>query len=275
MARGKRVFSTGIMLAALLFLAGCATAPAGHDSQSAKIDSVMAKAAAEAANDGRTEQSLSYLEQIYKRNSADKNAALNYAQALRESGYLNRAVLILKPFAEKQDQKEPDILIEYAAIQNAMGRYLDAEQTARRAVTLDPDSGQAYHLLGIALDAQGHHEQAKVAFDKGLEHWEGNPSAILNNIGLNLAAQGFLDDAIETLRKALDTAPNRMEVERNLRIVSALQYQPPQSGMRAVPMPPRKPAPDGKAQALKEELDALDSPQAGEGETEEESTAAP
>lgn len=60
-------------------------------------------------------------------------------------------------------------------------------------------------------------------------------------MGLNLAAQGFLDEAIETLRKALDTAPNRTEIERNLRIVSALQYQPPSDGARLVPKPPRKP----------------------------------
>ena len=79
-------------------------------------------------------------------------------------------------------------------------------------------------------------------------------------MGLNLAAQGFLDEAIETLRKALDTAPNRMEIERNLRIISALQYQPPKEGTRLVPKPPRKPESEDKRQAkiLKNELDSND-----------------
>ena len=161
-----------------------------------------------------------------------------------------------------------------------MGNYIDAEDAARKAVLLDPKRGQAYHVLGIALDAQGHHEQAQVALQKALDHWEGNPSAVLNNIGLNLAAQGFLDEAIETLRKAQDMAPNRKEIERNLRIVSALQYQPPKEGMRLVPKPPRKPdhkdsAEAKKAEALKKELDSADAPPPQAEDTEATDAPAP
>ena len=94
---------------------------------------------------------------------------------------------------------------------------------------MDDKSYTAYHMLGIALDAQGEHQPAEDAFRKGLEFWQGDPAPILNNLGLNLAAQGFLDEAAEVLRKALATSPNREEIERNLRIVSALR----ESGGRA------------------------------------------
>lgn len=257
----KKLFTAGLVIAASSILTACSTTPPGYDQQQAKIDALVAKAAAHAGTgeeDGKA--SLAYLEQVYKRNSDDPQAALDYARSLRKNDYLNRAALILKPFAMRNDS-DAAIATEYAAIQTAMGNYIDAEQTARKAVLLNPKSGKAYHVLGIALDAQGHHQQAQVAFEKGLDNWEGNPSAILNNMGLNLAAQGFLDEALETLRKALDTAPDRREIERNLRIVSALQYQPPKTGTRLVPVPPPKPDKNDrdakKAEALKSELEAL------------------
>lgn len=250
----KRNLTRVLMVSAASFmLTACSATTQNQENRMAKIDSVMARAAADAHMKGQTEQSLMMVEQLYKRNSNNKDAALRYAHALRKEGYYNRAALVLKPFATSDELKDEAVSIEYASIHAAMGNYMDAESAARNAVLLAPESGQAYHVLGIALDAQGHHEQAQVAFEKGLDYWEGDPSPILNNMGLNLAAQGFLDEAIETLRKAMDTAPNREEIERNLRIVSALQYQPPREGIKLVPKPPKKPHyTDAKLQKKKE-----------------------
>ncbi|MCB9990827.1 MAG: hypothetical protein H6867_05540 [Rhodospirillales bacterium] len=229
-----------LVLATAAALTACQTTSTGT-SNADKIDAVMERAAADAKGRGNEGQSLALLEQLYKRNSSDAEVAMKYAHALRQAGYYNRAALVLGPFAKSDNLESAELAIEYASIQAAMGNYSDAEAAARKAVLLDDQSGKAYHVLGIALDAQGFHEPAQVAFEKGLDYWEGDPSPILNNMGLNLAAQGFLDEAIETLRKALATAPDRSEIERNLRIVSALQYQPPVEGMRLVPKPPRKP----------------------------------
>lgn len=249
MTNYKKLLLTGsLLMASSLVLAACQTTAPGYDDQSAKINAVMERAALSAKSEGQhTEQSVNILEQVYKRKSNDPQAALNYARALRQTGYYNRAALVLAPFATAANLDNAAIATEYASIQAAMGNYTEAESAARKAVLLDSTSGKAYHVLGIALDAQGFHEQAQVAFNKGLDHWEGDPSPILNNIGLNLAAQGFLDEAIDTLRRALATAPNREEIERNLRIVSALQYQPPREGTRLVPPPVRKPDPAVKA----------------------------
>jgi Flp pilus assembly protein TadD len=237
----RKTLTVSLVIAASAALAGCQTTAPGHVDRETKIDAVMAQAAVAAQSHGQTEQNLVILEQLYKRNSSDPQAAMKYAHALRQAGYHNRAALVLGPFARSDKLDNAALAVEYASIQAAMGNYTEAETAARKAVLLSPESGKAYHMLGIALDAQGFHAPAQVAFEKGLDHWEGDPSPILNNIGLNLAAQGFLDDAIQTLRKALATAPNRMEIERNLRIVSALQYQPPVEGTRLVPKPPRKP----------------------------------
>ncbi len=262
----KKLLTTSLLLTAAVSLAACqtTTAPGQYDRE-AKINAVMERAAANAKDRGQSEQNIVILEQLYKRNSSSPDAAMKYAHALRGEGYLNRAALVLKPFANDPDIKDASPVIEYASILAAMGSYSEAEAMARKAVLLNPTSGKAYHVLGISLDAQGHHPQAQVAFEKGLDYWEGDPSPILNNMGLNLAAQGFLDEAIDTLRKALSTAPNRNEIERNLRIVSALQYQPPVSGTRLVPAPPRKPSPAETVAAVPvPEVEQL-----GEGEVED------
>ena len=224
-------------LAASLVLVACATNQ-NAASRSDRIGAALENAAANAGNAG---ESLAMLEQMYKRKSDDPQTTLKYAQALREAGRLTRANLILAPFGEDASCKDKNIKIEYASLKAAIGDYIAAEKAAREAVLLDPDSGQAYHLLGIALDAQGLHPQAEVALRKALDRWKGGDGAVLNNLGLNLAAQGFMDEAIESLRKAAAVSPDRTEIERNLRIVSALRTQPPKTGMRIVPKPPRRP----------------------------------
>lgn len=238
----KKFYLLSIASLAVLSLTACQTTNTVSNDRMAKIDTALERAASDAASQGKTEESLGMLEQLYKRNSNDEDIATRYAAALRHAGYYKRASLILTPFATAEKQDNIDVLVEYASIQSAMGNYITAETAAKQAVLTDPTSGQAYHVLGVALDAQGHHEQAKNAFEKGLDNWEGDPSPILNNMGLNLAALGFVDEAIEVLRRAMATAPNRTEIERNLRIVSALQYQAPSiSEKERPPLPGSKP----------------------------------
>jgi len=80
---------------------------------------------------------------------------------------------------------------------------------------------------------------------------------MLNNTGLNLAALGFLDEALDALRKAKTTASNKEEIERNIRIVSALQYQPPARNMPKAPSVP-SPKPDRSAPTAIQALNIKD-----------------
>lgn len=212
---------------ALTALAACQTtgssAQGGESGRQAKIDQAIERAANDADAAGSAQDSLALVEKLYKRNPKDASVATRYARALRNENRLTRANLVIEPFAQDSKAATAEVLVEYASIQTSMGNHAGAEAAARRAVDKNPESGKAYHVLGVALDAQGKHKPAEEAFRSGLEYWQGNPSPLLNNLGLNLAAQGFLDEAAETLRKAAATAPNRAEIERNLRIVNALQ----------------------------------------------------
>lgn len=229
--------------ALVLPLAACQTTAeqAAKQDRSDKIGAVLEHAADEASSAGNTEESLSLLERSYKRDSGNLTLATKYARALRMADRLTRAALVLAPFVKDGDEANAAAHIEYASAMAAMGTYGEAEARARQATVMEPENAQAYHILGIALDAMGRNEEAEAAFRKGLEFWQGNPGPILNNLGLNLATQGFIDEAIDTLRKAAALSPDRQEIERNLRIVSALQVQPPKSGFRLVPKPARKP----------------------------------
>ncbi len=222
----RSLMLTGAAVVALS-LAACQTTGSGTPRTSrAEVDAAVQKAIGQTQRGAAHKETLAALEQLYRRKSDDPDIAVRYARALRDAGRLNRALLVLNPFATDKGLRNPDVTIEFAAVHATMGQYEEAENFARAAVLMRPDSGQAYHILGIALDGQGQNKPAEVAFRKALDNWSGDPTPVLNNLGLNLAAQGFLDEAMSTLRRASALSPGRPEIERNLRIVQALAAQP-------------------------------------------------
>ena len=218
----------GILLASalssLLFVTACATTQdnSSNVSESARVNSILERAAKEAKASGNKAEAIILLEKIYERNPDDAAVATSFGQALREDEQLNRARQILFPFTEGKNAYT-DAVIELAMVQLALGQYKDAELTARRSVEMDENSGRAFLALGTALDAQNYHEQAEVAFRRGIENWKGDPAPIMNNLALNLASQNKLDQAIDMLLKAKEISPGRVEIERNLRIIRTLK----------------------------------------------------
>ncbi len=223
-------FSRGTLLSSLLVsviaLGACSTTGSDNNmnnSQGAsRVDSILERAAQQARASGNKAETVDLLEQIYDRNPKDAAVATGFAQALRDDEQFNRARQIVAPFAQGEEAY-PDAVTELAMIQLSLGQYKEAELTARKAVELAPESGRAYLALGTALDAQNYHEQAEVAFRRGIDKWKGDPAPIMNNLALNLASQNKLDQAIDMLEKAQKISPNRQELERNLRIIRTLK----------------------------------------------------
>lgn len=226
--------------ALLLSLAVCSALTACQTAQSTNYQlntSAMDGAIERSANYRRASgKSLGYLEREYKKHPDSEIAAVDYAAALRENEKYELADTILSPFANNKDASSLSAS-EYAAIQLAQGNYDAAEKYAQKAIIADEKNFTAYHRLGIALDTRNMHEEAERAYRKGLELWQGDPTTIMNNLALNLASQGYLDESVEILRKAQDLSPKRVEIERNLRIVTALQQA---DGVQA-PKPGKKP----------------------------------
>jgi Flp pilus assembly protein TadD len=218
----KRLLSLTLLTSSVLALSACQTTGPDKGLEGDKIDNALERAASDAQQQGNSGNSLSLLESRYKRNSSSPEAAIAYGKALRENEYHNRAAIVLMPFAT--DPEGPIAAKnEFAAVQLALGNYAEAEEYSKQVITAEPENYKAFHQLGIALEAQSMHPEAERAFRKGLDHWQGDPTPIMNNLALNLATQGFVDEAIEILQKAQTISPGRAEVERNLRIITTLK----------------------------------------------------
>jgi Flp pilus assembly protein TadD len=225
MTRHFRGFILLGLSASLLALTACGTsqnANVSNKPEASRVNAILERAARDAKAAGNKAEAAVLLEQIYDKNPKDPAIATAFAQALREDEQLNRARQVLAPHTDGKDAF-PDAVTELAMVQLALGQYKEAELTARNAVELDPNSGRAYLALGTALDAQNYHEQAEVAFRRGLDKWKGDPAPILNNLALNLASQNKLDQALDMLYKAKEISPGRQEIERNIRIISTLK----------------------------------------------------
>lgn len=220
--RGLLLASLSVSLLALGACASTGDQNVSNRADASRLDSILDRAAREAKASGNKAETVVLLEKIYQRNPDDAAVATGFGQALREDEQLNRARQVLMPFTEGKDAY-PDAVTELAMVQLALGQYKEAELTARRAVELDPSQGRPYLALGTALDAQNYHEQAEVAFRKGIDQWKGDPTPIMNNLALNLASQNKLDQAIDMLQKAKEISPGRVELERNLRIITTLK----------------------------------------------------
>ncbi len=201
-------------------LSACQTT-SSDKSNSEGINSAIEKAAMTATIKGSNNASLIALEKKYKRNSSNPKIALEYARNLRQANYLDMASTILTPFA-KSDKAKAGVKTEMSMIALSLGNYDLAENYAKEAILQNPTDHEAYQNLGIALDAKEMHPEAERAFRKGLDNWKGDPTTIMNNLALNLATQGFVDEAIEILEKAQSLSPDRIELERNLRIIRTL-----------------------------------------------------
>ena len=222
-----RVCTMILLAGTAIMIAGCqTTTQTASNGQMNHVDKAIERTNQDHA---QSKPSLASLEKAYKKNTSDATAAVKYSQGLREENRLSRAAIIIGPFAKDTRNPNAAAMSEYAAVLASLGSYAEAEKFAAKSIAMDDSDAQTHHVLGIALDAQGKHKPAEEKFRKSLDMWQGNPTPVLNNLGLNLAAQGFLDEAAEVLRRALETSPDRTEVERNLRIVDALR----ESGGRA------------------------------------------
>ena len=229
----KQLSKFALGAACLLLLAACQTT--GVRPEIAASNSMTHVASAE---ETASLETVAALEKIYTRDPSKADAALKYATALQQTGSSNRAAVVLAPFANSAASPAA-IKTEYANIQLALGNDEAAEKYANKAIAQDPKDAHAWHYLGISLDAQEKLPEAEKAFRKAIELWKGDPTPVMNNLALNLSAQGYLDQAADVLQKAKATAPDKVEIERNLRIITALR----QSENPTTPKPGVKPTP--------------------------------
>lgn len=238
-------FSFTLAALALSACGGGAVKPAMNTSntstmnpslQSASITKSMEREIAAATANGNEQEVLAILAQAHGENPDDAIVATRYGRALREDDQINAAIRTLAPHTNGAN-KNIEATTEMAMAQIAVGDFGAAENFASNAIEMNEKNARAYLAMGTAQDALGRHQDAEISFRQGLKHWKGDPTPILNNLALNLASQGHLEESLSLLEKALSISPNRMDLERNRRIIATLVET---SGPRA-PAPIPKP----------------------------------
>ncbi len=89
-----------------------------------------------------------------------------------------------------------------ALVLGMMGRWADAEDSARRATILDPKNAEAWANLGDALTQQGKRAEAIAASRRAVE-LDGTQAPLWYNYGVSLAATDDAAGAAVAYRKAL------------------------------------------------------------------------
>jgi len=239
MNKNSSLFLMGFV--AITLLSACASGSAGYgnagannngstngdinsarpDLDSKDIAPTLKTALANAEASGDKKQTIATLEQILKANPDDAIIATRYARELREDDQTEKAARVLQPYA---DAEEPNVeaITEMAMAQLALGDYAAAKTYAMRSTVIEPKNARGYLALGTAQDALKDHANAEQSFRQGLKYWKGDPSPILNNLALNLASQGHLEESLSLLQRAVKISPKRMELERNRRIIATL-----------------------------------------------------
>lgn len=188
---------------------------------------------------GENRDTLAVIETKYQLNKSDALIAARYAKALREAGKMKEAKTILLPLT---DSKEAGTLVnsELSAIHMAEGDFRKSENAARKAIKQDGANYRAWRNLGNALDAQEKYVEGETVFRRSMEIWTGDDKVpVMNNLALNLAAQGYTDRALTLLYEAKKLSPDRIEIERNIRIIRTLS-EPPEFAKPKRPLPESK-----------------------------------
>lgn len=239
-----------LMTGTALLLSACAGGEPAATTDQSPTTSITdtASRSDKSALYGDRRENLTTLASLYKRSPKDEFVAGRYAKTLRESGDYKKAENVLQPFVRG---KNPATLTytEMGALELETGDLKSAENYARKAIKVDNGNYRAWHILGIALDAQLAHPEAETAFRKALALWQGDKIPVMNNLALNLAAQGYTDQALQLLYDAKAQDSSRVEIERNIRIIRTLNepsaYDTNLPGMKGVKPQslPKKPAP--------------------------------
>lgn len=145
---------------------------------------------------------LSDAEAAYRAAPKNKMTAFGYAHLLRKVDMVAQAEMVLKPFAIDPKLANEDILLEYAKIQLKQGDFETAQVFAQEAM-MSLDTAQSRMILGVAVDAQGHHQAAENHFRQALKKSTLDvdlQNSIKNNLALCLIAQNKNTEAQALLR---------------------------------------------------------------------------
>lgn len=242
-AMKKRTLAIAALLLLMPALSACTTTepagPVGENKPVTKPSDGLFSQGSSNILYGDVRDDLDTIAAQYKSNKTNPMLAARYGKALREAGQLKAAKSTLTPLSESK-QVATLANTELSAIYLSEADFGRAESFARKAIKADAKNYRAWRNLGNALDAQEKYKDGESAFRKALELWATDDKVpIMNNLALNLAAQGYTDQALTMLYDAQKIDPDRAEIERNIRIIRTLNEPAEYKGVKK-PLPANK-----------------------------------
>ena len=113
-----------------------------------------------------------------------------------------------------------DLTLELAKARLADGDLRAAEATLTELLATHPDDWEVHSLHGILLDRQGQHHQAQATHERAVTLSNRHPQAV-NNLALNLAVNGALQEAIALLQEAVLQPRPPLHLHQNLAMFHA------------------------------------------------------
>ncbi len=202
-----------------LVLAGCQTASTGPERTGS-----IGSSATVTASDLSPEAAIGAVQiwgAAYGRNEKDREAALNYAAALRAAGQTGQGVAVMRK-AAIYHAADREVLAAFGKALAADGKFKEALATVRRAQRADNPDWQLLATEGGIRDSLGQHDDARAIYQQALVLAPGEPQ-ILNNLGLSYALTDELDKAEEVLRRAAADPRASLKTRQNLALVLRLK----------------------------------------------------
>jgi len=129
------------------------------------------------------------------------------AQSMLNAGRTGDAVELLEQAIEEEPESA-QLQLFYGKINFQAGRFAEAEQAFMKAIELDPYLTDARNFLGATYAQQGKDAEAEQEYLTALEDPAyTSPEMVYLNLGLLYSSQGRNQEAIDTIRKAVEINP--------------------------------------------------------------------
>ncbi len=236
-----------VAIAALLLLAGCATA-AGPDLSGATepggprpIVAAVELGEAALAQESFGEAALRFRE-VLRRDPGNARAKLGLGEAYLGMGAGDQALAVFNSLdtAAASEEAPPPVTVRQGkgiALLLA-GKAEQSRDLLLNAVAEDPSLWRAWNALGRYYDRERQWAKAQEAYERALA---ANPdSAIVrNNLGFSYLSQGRHEEAVAEFTRALALNPKLEAAQTNLRLALAFQgrYAEAMAGVRQAELP--------------------------------------
>jgi len=141
---------------------------------------------------------------------------IRMAESMLRNGQASEAFRLLDE-AVAEDPKNAAMRNYYGQLAFRAGRFDQAEEAYEKALELDPYLTDVQNNLGALYASTGRPQDAEAAFQKVLaDPSYPNPEKAWFNLGLLYGSQGRDDEAIQSLRRAVEISPKYYQAQYEL-----------------------------------------------------------